>query len=147
MKERKEPTEIGWFIAKTIIYAIGEEFLDFVARNVMKYLNPDDYESREDFKKEVVDLLTSTVEGFASDINTLYEYIEDFKEAGGSLQVKDVDLLDISVPEHKEEDPEDDEFGDRLVMVINPKEEKKSKKAKKTTGRTKNTKKSGKLNN
>ena len=121
----REPTETGWFITKTIIHALGEEFLDFVVRNVMDSLDPEDYESREDFKKEVVDLLTSTVERFASDINTLYEYIEDFKETGGSLQVKDIDLLDVPVTE-----PE--------VPV-----EKKSKKTKKTTGRTKTTKKSG----
>lgn len=138
MKERKEPTETGWFITKTIIYAIGEEFLNFVVRNVMNSLNPDDYESREDLKKKVI----ATIERFASDINILYEYIEDFKEAGGSLQVKDIDLLDIPVTEPEEEDPENDEFGGRLVMVINPEEEKKSKKTKKTTGRTKK-----KLNN
>ena len=111
----REPTETGWFITKTIIHALGEEFLDFVARNVVNSLNLDDYESREDFKKEVVDLLTSTIEGFASDINTLYEYIEDFKEAGGSLQVKEAEPVDIPVTE-----PE--------VPV-----EKKSKKTKKTT--------------
>ena len=120
----REPTETGWFITKTIIHALGEEFLDFVVRNVMNSLNPDDYESREDFKKEVVDLLTSTIEGFASDINTLYEYIEDFKEAGGSVQVKEAEPVDVPVTE-----PE--------VPV--------EKKAKKTTGRTKKvtTKKSG----
>lgn len=128
----REPTETGWFITKAVIKALGEDFLEYIFKNIIEILDAD-----KDDSEEVIDVFTTTLKGFASDINTLYEYIEDFKEARGSLQVKDMDLLDIPVTEPEEEDPEDDEFGGRLVMVINPEEEKKSKKTKKTTGRTK----------
>ena len=73
----REPTPTGWFFTKTVIAALGEDFINYLFEKVDEGMNSDGTEvTREGLLEGVKDLMNA----FASDINILYEYVELYKE-------------------------------------------------------------------
>ena len=73
----REPTPTGWFFTKTIVAALGEDFINYLFEKVVDGINSDGTEvTREGLLEAVKDLMNA----FASDINILYEYVELYQE-------------------------------------------------------------------
>ena len=73
----REPTPTGWFFTKTIVTALGEDFINYLFEKVDDGMNSDGTEvTREGLLEAVKDLMNA----FASDINILYEYVELYQE-------------------------------------------------------------------
>lgn len=73
----REPTPTGWFFTKTIVAALGEDFINYLFEKVDEGINSDGTEvTREGLLEGVKDLMNA----FASDINILYEYVELYYE-------------------------------------------------------------------
>lgn len=73
----REPTPTGWFFTKTIVAALGEDFVNYLFEKVDDGMNSDGTEvTKESLLEAVKELMNS----FASDINILYEYVELYYE-------------------------------------------------------------------
>ena len=73
----REPTPTGWFFTKTIVTALGEDFINYLFEKVDDGMNSDGTEvTKESLLEAVKELMNS----FASDINILYEYVELYQE-------------------------------------------------------------------
>ena len=73
----REPTPTGWFSTKTIAAALGEDFINYLFEKVDEGMNSDGTEvTKENLLEAVKDMMNV----FASDINTLYEYVELYQE-------------------------------------------------------------------
>lgn len=73
----REPTPTGWFFTKTIVAALGEDFINYLFEKVDEGMNSDGTEvTKENLLEAVEDMMNV----FASDINTLYEYVELYQE-------------------------------------------------------------------
>ena len=73
----REPTPTGWFFTKTIVAALGEDFINYLFEKVDEGMNSDGTEvTKENLLEAVKELMNS----FASDINILYEYVELYYE-------------------------------------------------------------------
>ena len=73
----REPTPTGWFFTKTVIAALGEDFINYLFEKVDEGINSDGTEvTREGLLEGVKDLMNA----FASDVNILYEYVELYQE-------------------------------------------------------------------
>ena len=73
----REPTPTGWFFTKTVIAALGEDFINYLLEKVDDGMNSDGEKvTRESLLEGVKDLMNA----FASDINILYEYVELYQE-------------------------------------------------------------------
>ena len=73
----REPTPTGWFFTKTIVSALGEDFINYLFEKIDDGIRSDGTEvTREGLLEAVKDLMNS----FASDINILYEYVELYQE-------------------------------------------------------------------
>ena len=73
----REPTPTGWFFTKTIVAALGEDFINYLFEKVDDGMNSDGTEVTKESLLEAVKELMNT---FASDINILYEYVELYYE-------------------------------------------------------------------
>ena len=73
----REPTPTGWFFTKTVIAALGDDFINYLLEKVDEGMNSDGEKvTRESLLEGVKDLMNA----FASDINILYEYVELYQE-------------------------------------------------------------------
>ena len=73
----RQPTPTGWFFTKTIVAALGEDFINYLFEKVDEGMNSDGTEvTKENLLEAVKDMMNV----FASDINTLYEYVELYQE-------------------------------------------------------------------
>ena len=73
----REPTPTGWFFTKTVIAALGEDFINYLFEKIDEGMNSDGTEvTKENLLEAVKDMMNV----FASDINTLYEYVELYQE-------------------------------------------------------------------
>lgn len=73
----REPTPTGWFFTKTIVTALGEDFINYLFEKVEEGMTSDGTEvTKENLLEAVKDLMNS----FSSDINILYEYVELYQE-------------------------------------------------------------------
>ena len=73
----REPTPTGWFFTKTIVAALGEDFINYLFENVYEGIISDGTEvTRENLVGAVKELMSD----FESDINIMYEYVESYQE-------------------------------------------------------------------
>lgn len=73
----REPTPTGWFFTKTIVAALGEDFINYLFEKIDEGMNSDGTEvTKENLLEAVEDMMNV----FASDINILYEYVELYQE-------------------------------------------------------------------
>ena len=73
----REPTPTGWFFTKTIVTALGEDFINYLFEKVDDGMNSD---GTEVTKESLLDAVKELMNAFASDINILYEYVELYYE-------------------------------------------------------------------
>ena len=104
---RRKPTTTGWFIARTVVEAMGEEFINYMIAGVVESIRED---GREPAKEDIVDGLTILMESFATDTNILYEYIHTYRtEVLG--QDEENDLFETPKSEEKKASPKRDAKG------------------------------------
>ena len=73
----REPTPTGWFFTKTIVAALGEDFINYLFEKIDEGIRSDGTEvTREGLLEGVKDMMNA----FASDINILYGYVELYQE-------------------------------------------------------------------
>ena len=72
----RKPTATGWFIARTVVAAMGEEFLNYVLKSIEDGLKEDDIPADKETLKSN---LSSLLEAFATDSNTLCEYVRNYR--------------------------------------------------------------------
>ena len=83
----REPTPTGWFFTKTIVAALGEDFINYLFENVYEGIISDGTEvTRENLLGAVKELMSA----FASDINILYEYVELYQEEYPEKQNREI---------------------------------------------------------
>ena len=68
----REPTPTGWFFTKTIVAALGEDFINYLFEKVDDGMNSD---GTEVTKESLLDAVKELMNSFAADINILYEYV------------------------------------------------------------------------
>ena len=110
----QKPTKVGWFITRNVVTALGDKFLMYMAAGVVESLMMDGEEVTKD---AVLEGMADVLEGFASDVNTLYQYVSDYlEETGEELPVEEkkttphpVDLSNIPVMKFKR-DPKTGRF-------------------------------------
>ena len=73
---KRKPTDTGWFIARTVIEAMGEEFITYMI-NIIESLQEDG--GLTPTKETVAESLSILMETFATDTNILYEYIHTYR--------------------------------------------------------------------
>lgn len=73
----REPTPTGWFFTKTVIAALGEDFINYLFEKVDEGIRSDGTEVTKDGLLEGVKDMMNV---FASDVNILYEYVELYQE-------------------------------------------------------------------
>ena len=73
----REPTPTGWFFTKTIVAALGEDFVNYLFEKVDDGMNSD---GTEVTKESLLEAVKELMNAFASDINILYEYVELYYE-------------------------------------------------------------------
>lgn len=82
----RKPTAAGEFIATVVTLALGEKFIKFVTEKAVEALKSEDKPFTEE---EVQDLVKGLFEQFATDSNTLQEFITQYvKETGEVLDEK-----------------------------------------------------------
>ena len=73
----REPTPTRWFFTKTVIAALGEDFINYLFEKVDEGIRSDGTEvTKEGLLEGVKDMMNV----FASDINILYGYVELYQE-------------------------------------------------------------------
>ena len=73
----REPTPTGWFFTKTIVSALGEDFINYLFEKVDDGMN---FDGTEVTKESLLEAVKELMNSFASDINILYEYVELYYE-------------------------------------------------------------------
>ena len=73
----REPTPTGWYFTKTIVAALGEDFVNYLFEKVDDGMNSD---GTEVTKESLLEAVKELMNAFASDINILYEYVELYYE-------------------------------------------------------------------
>lgn len=70
-------TSTGWFITRAVIAALGDRFINYMLGNIVQALDED---GTPVTKEILVDNMTTQLEAFASDTNTLMEYVRFYRE-------------------------------------------------------------------
>ena len=83
----RKPTSTGWFITRTIVSALGDQFINYMLNNIAINLDEEDIQITKD---ALVDELQALMESFATDSNTLEEYVRNYRET--VLGIKDDDF-------------------------------------------------------
>ena len=81
----RKPTAAGEFIAAVVTLTLGEKFIKFVTEKAVEALKSDDKPFTEE---DVQELVKGLFEQFATDSNTLQEFITQYvKETGEVLDI------------------------------------------------------------
>lgn len=104
---KRKPTTTGWFIARTVVEAMGEDFITYMTAGVVESIRED---GKEPTKEDLVNGLTILMESFATDTNILYEYIHTYRtEVLG--QDEERELFETPKSEEKKASPKRDAKG------------------------------------
>lgn len=97
----KGPTQSGWFIVNVVVSALGEPFAEYMFNCVLEsIINSEQEVSKETVQVCLEDLLTH----FATDVNTLHQFIDNYlEETGNELK------FDFSIPGQTEDQDQDEE--------------------------------------
>lgn len=83
----RKPTSTGWFITRTIVAALGDRFINYMLGNIVMSIEDEGLPITKDV---LVDELQTLMESFATDSNTLEEYVRGYRET--VLGIKDDDF-------------------------------------------------------
>lgn len=73
----RRPTATGWFIVRTVIAALGDNFINYLLKGIVESLEDDETPVT---KEILIDNLQTLLEGFATDTNTFEEYVRLYRE-------------------------------------------------------------------
>ena len=68
----REPTEAGKFVATVVVRQMGDEFIEYMFKKVYESLQEDGEVTKED----VIEGVKALMESFATDPNTLVQFID-----------------------------------------------------------------------
>ena len=94
----REPTATGWFITRTVVAAMGEEFLDYVISSIEEGLKEDETPVTKEELKENLSILFKS---FSADSNVLCEYIRRYRVEVLGMDDSEADPEEEMVSESK----------------------------------------------
>ena len=100
---RREPTPTGWIIVDAVVEKLGDGFLEYLFGCICETM--DEPLTRE----SITENMRAVLEAFASDINILYEFVDNYQEERGDSQIP-VEILGTvqeSVAEDAGQQPRD----------------------------------------
>ena len=108
---KRKPTATGWFIARTVIEAMGEEFITYMINGIIESLQEDG--GLTPTKETVVESLSILMETFATDSNILNDYIHTYRTEvlGLDEETLDEDPQPETKTEEKKASPKRDAKG------------------------------------
>lgn len=92
---KREPTQGGWIITTATINALGEDFLTYIFKCIISVKGEDST------KEEVIDAITAVLQAFATDINILNEFVNNYLE---EVNPFDIDKLFNTVQDSVKDD-------------------------------------------
>lgn len=99
---KRKPTTTGWFIAHTVVEAMGEEFITYMINGIIESIQLD---GEEPTREAVIDGLANLMEAFATDSNILYEYIHTYRievlDQDEEVTDEEEDLQEVKKTEEK----------------------------------------------
>ena len=144
---KKEPTNTGWVVTAAVITKLGDDFLGYIFDRVKEELT--EGEGQED-PQAFEEYLKFLLKGFATDVNLLYEFVDDYLEEMDKETLKStLDRLLFQDESQKQEekcdlkvekDPEDQVISEKKTSTSRKK--KSADKEKKSADKKKVTKKS-----
>ena len=93
----RKPTATGWFITRSVVTALGDGFVDYILKGIMSDLVE---EGTPVTKETLVEELSTMMEHFASDSNTLEEYVRLYRTE--VLGLDDYDFSEEAEEKEKE---------------------------------------------
>ena len=78
---RREPTPTGWIIVDAVVEKLGDGFLEYLFDCICETM--DEPLTRE----SITENLHAVLEAFASDINLLYEFVDNYQEEREDSQI------------------------------------------------------------
>ena len=94
----RKPTATGWFITRTVVAAMGEEFLDYVISSIEEGLKEDETPVTKEELKENLSILFKS---FSADSNVLCEYIRRYRVEVLGMDDSEADPEEEMVSESK----------------------------------------------
>ena len=95
----RKPTSTGWFITRTIVATLGDRFINYMLGNIVMSLEDEGVQITKDV---LVDELQALMESFATDSNTLEEYVRNYRETVLGIKDDDSSDDDQELPQAKE---------------------------------------------
>lgn len=86
----RHATNTGWFIVAAVLKELGEEFIKYLFNQVIIVIKEDGDEPE---RGQVMNMIGSTLEAFASDTNILFNFVQDYFEQKGEIPFVDVSSL------------------------------------------------------
>lgn len=93
----RKPTATGWFITRSVVTALGDGFVDYILKGIMSDLVE---EGTPVTKETLVEELSTMMEHFASDSNSLEEYVRLYRTE--VLGLDDYDFSEEAEEKEKE---------------------------------------------
>lgn len=97
----QEPTETGWIITKAVINSLGDDFVDYLFASVIASMESNDEMVT---KESVINNVSAILDTFATDVNTLYEYVDIYREE--RLSGDETSESDEEEDQHQDEKPQ-----------------------------------------
>lgn len=72
----RKPTATGWFITRSVVTALGDGFVDYILKGIVSDLVE---EGTPVTKETLVEEMSTIMEHFASDSNSLEEYVRLYR--------------------------------------------------------------------
>ena len=99
----RHATDTGWFIVAAVLKELGDEFIKYLFNQVITSIKEDGDEPE---RGQVINIIRSTLEAFASDTNILFNFVQDYFKQKGEIPFVDVSSL-MPGGEEKESQPRD----------------------------------------
>ena len=73
----REPTDTGWLITAAVVTSLGNEFMKYILNSAIESVEADGDPAT---KEEAVEVVTAIFTSFATDVNILYEFVDNYLE-------------------------------------------------------------------
>ena len=83
----RKPSEAGWIIVKSTLSFLGNPFIEWMLKGVMESLELDETPVT---KENLTEGLSTLISGFASDANSLMEYVNNYLEENPGASEEEV---------------------------------------------------------
>ena len=72
-----EPTETGWIIVRAVTTQLGDKFIKYLLDSIVDAMTKD---GEEVTRESLTEITREMMTGFATDVNTLYEFVDIYRK-------------------------------------------------------------------